>query len=246
MKSGCIGLIVFIIALFLSVNSIAADPESTAYINGVLVDAATHLPIKNIAIQIGIISISNERWIPIGNTTSDNQGRFDFTVETGNEYGMLITSNSSNTSGFDHIPVFNTIMVNENVTLTIQLHPAMSIVITGDINSVESIDPSDYYCYTIVTDEMQKECILEYGTMPPCNNFLKLPPNHVIVPLHYDFSINLSARIITQHGLIFHNFSISGIETVNFTQGARIDLAIQQYTIPHNLKVTFNNLDATH
>ncbi|UCH37318.1 MAG: hypothetical protein JSV76_06485, partial [Candidatus Bathyarchaeota archaeon] len=221
-----------------------ADPESTAYVNGLLIDVSTHLPIENSHIQIGIISIPNDRWIPIENTTSDNAGRFSFTVETGSEYGILIISNSSDTKGFDYIPVFDTIMVNENVTFTIQLYPAMSIVFSGDIYSVESFNPSDYYCYSIITENLPKECILEYGTSPPCNDLLKMPSNHVIVPLQEEFSINLSARIVTQQELTVQNFSISGIETSNFAQGARLDLAVQQYTIPHDLNLTVNNLDA--
>jgi ABC-type lipoprotein release transport system permease subunit len=71
-----------------------------------------------------------------------------------------------------------------------------------------------------------------------------MPSNHVIVPLQEEFSTNLSARIVTQRELTVQNFSISGIETSNFAQGARLDLAVQQYTIPHNLNLTVNNLDA--
>jgi len=215
---------------------------SLAHLEGIVLDAYTAHPIPNATIELGSYLADARGWQQLANTTTDRNGHFTFQVLSGTTYGVLAFSGSRG-QGYTYAPRLQLITVNANTTVSLPLHPAMSLIFDGELLFIEATKPSDHYSYTLLTHGSSDECIQQYGTSPPCTNFLDLPPNFVILPIDC-FALNLSAMIVTDSSTRFHNFIID-VDRNTLFQGNLVHVDLHQYLAQFNFNLTSTYLSSS-
>lgn len=214
-----------------------AHSETPTYIKGIVLDATTGQPIKNAVVELGKAPTRPSEWQKAESVTTDEGGYFIFKVKAGDSYGILVFFDDLKTSGFDYAPIFRSVTANGNVTLSLRLHPAASIVFIGDLLFVEAVKPSSHYSYTILGNGSGEEYVQSYGTSPPCYSFLNLPSNHIVVPIDRDFALNLSAKVVAERGETSHSYVID-LGKHDISKGSLVKISLGKYSARYSLNLT--------
>jgi ABC-type lipoprotein release transport system permease subunit len=242
-------LIFIIFSIFIGLLSSLTLPHSRAQlpnnrlISGIVLDNITSQPIVNARVSVWTYQRLVETVI------TNDSGRFALEVNREIPYQIYIYYDDLDSPGFDYIPVIKELHPSRgNVTLSIRLLPAASILFSGNFWFVESTNPFETYTFTVTGLNLSPSnygYVNTFGTSPPTHNFLNLSSKHMIVPLDATFQIAVNASILVSGKKIYKFFVVNDFESINLTKGQLIQVGLDKYTSLVNYEFTEDQINAT-
>jgi ABC-type lipoprotein release transport system permease subunit len=232
--------VLLIICFFtVSLSSPAIHATETFNLSGQVVDATTQQPLNNATIAIwNTQSAYHFHWRLVERTQTNSEGQYQVTISADNpntNYIVYFYHNNSQTPGFDYVPgSIEFSHPSEDMTFSVQLYPAASIVFEGEYWFVEATKPSQNYQYIVHTDpsyETNYTMVSTFGTI--MHNFLNTSAEHVIVPLDRGFDLEVNASLAVSDRVEMKTLQIP--DATPSAQGSLQSINIEQYTIQLNL-----------
>jgi ABC-type lipoprotein release transport system permease subunit len=237
--------------LALSPPSTIAQSSSERIIAGQVKDNVTDQPIVNATISVWNTAFASPiHWRLVTTAKTDDDGTFILKVRDDTSYRIYVFYNNSLSPGFDYAPVFHDLPLSKtNVSLSIRLIPAASLLFEGSLWFVESTKASESFSFTITaenaTTSSDCEYVYSYGSVPPNHNFLNTSITHVILPLEASTQIDVNASILSEDKIIEKYFIIRDLEAFNLSQGVLTRVNIEKYTTLLNYDVVAEQVNAT-
>jgi ABC-type lipoprotein release transport system permease subunit len=228
-----------------------AQSSSERIITVQVKDNVTKHPIVNATISAWNTAFASPiHWRLVTSAKTDADGAFVLRVRDDASYRIYVFYDNSASPGFDYAPVFHDLPLSKtNVSLSIRLIPAASLLFEGSLWFVESTKPSESFSFTITTKTAASssdcDCVCSYGSVPPNHNFLNTSVTHVILPLETSTQIDVNASILSEERMIEKHFIISDLEAFNLSQGALTRVNIEKYTSLLNYNVVADQVNST-
>jgi len=228
-----------------------AQSSSERIIAGQVKDNVTNHPIVNATISAWNTAFASPiHWRLVTTVKTDADGAFVLRVRDDASYRIYVFYDNSMSPGFDYAPVFHDLPLSKtNVSLSIRLIPAASLLFEGSLWFVESTKPSESFSFTITTKTAASssdcDCVCSYGSVPPNHNFLNTSVTHVILPLETSTQIEVNASILSEERMIEKSFIVRDLEAFNLSQGALTRVNIEQYTSLLNYDVVADQVNST-
>lgn len=234
-----VALLIICLSIFTLMSTVIHSAE-TFNISGQVLDASTNQPLVDATVAVwNIQSSSPLHWRLITSTHADSDGQYHITLSTDNstnKYLIYFYYNNTLTPGLDYIPgAIEITDPAEDMTFSVRLYPATSIVFDGEFWFVEATNPSQNFQF-IVNPTPQYETnytmISTFGTA--MHNFLNTSTTHIIVPLDRSFEVAVNATVTVSNRLLTKTFLITDITPSS--QGSLQHVNIEKYTVHLNLQ----------
>jgi hypothetical protein len=217
-----------------------------------VLDDATNQPINNATVSLWK-SVRYGRsmvWNLIETVKTDPNGNFTLKVDDGLQCQLYAFFDDSSSPGFDYTPVSGIFrMPEKNVTFSVRLLPAASIIFDGDLWVVESTTPLTSFSYNIEDNgtgsSTEFNYVNVYGASSTNYDFIDLPPNHIVVPIDKKITIQVQASTSSKVGRVSKSFLINDIEQLNLTKGALARVSIEKYTTWINYDFMMSDFNAS-
>jgi len=233
-------LLVFLcLLLTIALPHSKAQSSNERFISGQVLDDATNQPIANASVSVwNTLGGSPPQWMFVETQKTDGNGEFVLEVSDRTLHRVYIYYDDLSSPGFDYTPAFKDLPVlGGDVSLSVRLLPAASIIFEGNLWFVEAIKPSDSFTFIIpeldAASSSDYGYVSSYGTFPN-PNFLNESSKHVIVPVDSRVQVKVNASILISRERISKSLVIDDVETFNLTKGKLVRVNVERYTCLSN------------
>jgi len=188
----------------------------------------------------------------IESSVTGPEGAFEFTVEPGTAYALYAFADNEATPGYDYVPSRLEVITSGADEVVMTLKPAVSVILEGDIQFVESEDLPSSLLYSVI-DPSSGEALesdgfpLIYGSSPESQSqFLSLEENHIIAPAGLPFKIGVNFTMLVGSGIVTRSIEIDEPSLLSMEAGEQIRLDVRKYSVWHNLEFLDSFLDTVN
>ncbi len=220
-------LIAFI--LFLTASPIASV-EGSSTVSGFILDEEG-APLEGASASLwygrGLIDV----------VETDADGRFELQFLDDRQYSLILFADDLSTPGVDHLPV----RVDDlpDAELIVNLKPAASLIVEGDIQFVESEELPTEVIYSTL-DPSSGQVILRDGfplifgaSGESSSKFVNLEPNHLLIPANEGVVVEVNVSILFGAGLDIRTIKI---EQGGVGQGALVARDVRPFSVQYNIE----------
>jgi len=234
LKTG-IALIVVLQIILLNVYASTQGASVDNSLMGIVLDEKGS-PVGNASVTVW----SNRQMVTSGKSGSD--GRFDIDVKPDALYTVFVFADDETTPGIDYLPSRIDASPSNGREMVFNLSPAASLMLTGDVQFVESEQLPISFSYVVIDPSGQTISIggfqLKYGSSPESQSLLLgLDPTHLIVPANLPFMLMGNFSLFTASALVHRTFVIDTAGHFVLGKGDEVAVDVRRYSLSSNIGI---------
>lgn len=179
---------------------------------------------------------------------TDANGEYSVDFDAGFQSRVYAYYDDPSSPGFDYVPAFQSVYLSGEKNMTFVLRPGASLSIGGQLRLVESARPSSDFVFTVIDPVTGSRpdlggYVYDYGTGPPCHNFLRSDPRQVIVPAEIPFNVRVNATMFVDSKVTYRTFILNQGTSLILKKGQKVEVSIEASLARFNFDYVENYIE---